>query len=143
MPTFCQYRSALFIFCNTRQIFEYYFQFVARLNAAARHRNVYFDSMGGDPYGEFRWNHFLSVHPQHIFLKPAWQFFDIVSLQIQYFFCLKKSKILILILLKTFKYIKAVSDTVFGIINAIYPDKNLIFIGAPFLEKFVFRHWGT
>ena len=27
--------------------------FVARLNAAARHRNVYFDSIGGDPYRKF------------------------------------------------------------------------------------------
>lgn len=24
----------------------------ARLNYAARHRNVYFDSVGGDPYGK-------------------------------------------------------------------------------------------
>ena len=26
--------------------------FLARLNYAARHRNVYFDSVGGDPYGK-------------------------------------------------------------------------------------------
>ena len=35
------------------------------------------------------------------------------------------------------KFIKAVSDTVFGMINAVYHDKPLIFIGAAFLEKLI------
>ena len=26
--------------------------FTAQLNQAARHRNVYYDTIGGDPYGE-------------------------------------------------------------------------------------------
>ena len=42
--------------------------------------------------------------------------------------------------LKTFKSIKAVSDTVFDIINAVYHDKPLMFIGATFQEKLVSHH---
>ena len=40
----------------------------------------------------------------------------------------------------TFKFIKAVSDTVFDLINAFYHDKPLIFIGATFQEKLVSHH---
>ena len=35
---------------------------------------------------------------------------------------------------------KAVSDTVLDMINAVYYDKPLIFIGAKFREKFVSHH---
>ena len=34
-----------------------------------------------------------------------------------------------------FMFIKAISDTVFDIINAVYHDKPLMFIGATFREK--------
>ena len=40
-------------------------------------------------------------------------------------------------LLNTFEFIKAVSDTVFEMINAVYHDKPLIFIGATFWKKLV------
>ena len=40
-------------------------------------------------------------------------------------------------LLNTFKFIKVVSDTVFEMINAVYRDKPLIFIGPMFREKLV------
>ena len=33
-------------------IFFCYVIFTEQLNHAARHRNVYFDTVGGDPYGE-------------------------------------------------------------------------------------------
>ena len=39
--------------------------------------------------------------------------------------------------LHTFKFIKAVFDTVFGMINVVYHDKSLIFIGATFRKKLV------
>ena len=42
--------------------------------------------------------------------------------------------------LKTFKFIKAVSDTVFGMINAVYHHKSSMFIGAMFQEKLVSHH---
>ena len=43
-------------------------------------------------------------------------------------------------LVRTFDVIKAVSATVFDMINAIYGDKPLIFIGTRFQEKFVSLH---
>ena len=36
--------------------------------------------------------------------------------------------------------IKAVSGTVFDVINAVYHVKHLIFIGATFREKLVYHH---
>ena len=42
-------------------------------------------------------------------------------------------------LLNTFEFIKAVSDTVWDMINAAYHAKPLIFIGATFREKIVFH----
>ena len=42
-------------------------------------------------------------------------------------------------LLKIFEFIKAVSDTVLDMINVVYLDKPLIFIGATFREKLVSR----
>ena len=39
-----------------------------------------------------------------------------------------------------FKFIKAVSDTVLDMINAVYHDKPLMFIGAVFREKLVSHH---
>ena len=39
-----------------------------------------------------------------------------------------------------FMFIKAVSDTVFDLIYAVYHDKPLIFIGATFREKLVSHH---
>ena len=39
-----------------------------------------------------------------------------------------------------FKFIKAVSDTGVDMINVIYHDKPLIFIGATFQEKIVYHH---
>ena len=44
------------------------------------------------------------------------------------------------ILFKLFTFIKAVSDSLFGMINAVYHDKTLIFIGATFREKLVSHH---
>ena len=38
------------------------------------------------------------------------------------------------------KFIKAVSDTVFEMINAVYHDKPLIFIRATFREKLLSYH---
>ena len=38
------------------------------------------------------------------------------------------------------EFIKAVSETVFDMINAAYHDKPLIFIGATFREKLVSHH---
>ena len=45
-------------------------------------------------------------------------------------------------LLSMFKFIKAVSDSVFSMINAciVYRDKPLIFIGATFREKLLSHH---
>ena len=37
--------------------------------------------------------------------------------------------------LKMFMFIKAVSDTLFNMINAVYRGRPLIFIGATFREK--------
>ena len=42
-----------------------------------------------------------------------------------------------------FMFIKAVSDTVFDMINSVYHDKPLIFIGATFREKLVSHHQGS
>ena len=39
-----------------------------------------------------------------------------------------------------FEFIKAVSDTVFDMINAVYHDKPLIFIRAMFREKLISHH---
>ena len=39
--------------------------------------------------------------------------------------------------------LSSVSDTVFDMVNAIYHDKLLIFIGAMFREKFVSLHWAV
>ena len=39
-----------------------------------------------------------------------------------------------------FEFIKAVSDTVFDMINTFYHDKPLIFIEAMFQEKLVAHH---
>ena len=39
-----------------------------------------------------------------------------------------------------FEFIKAVSDTVLDMINAVYDDKPLIFIGATFREQLVSHH---
>ena len=39
-----------------------------------------------------------------------------------------------------FAFIKAVSDTVLDMINAVYLDKPLIFIGTTFREKLVSFH---
>ena len=50
------------LFISSLQLFlflKFSSVFVARLNQAARHRNVYLDSMSGDPYGEFNHNQFL------------------------------------------------------------------------------------
>ena len=41
---------------------------------------------------------------------------------------------------KTFKFIKAVSETVLDSINAIYHDKPLTFTGSTFREKLVFHY---
>ena len=46
-------------------------------------------------------------------------------------------------LLKTFGFIKAVPGTVFDMINAVYGDKPLIFIGATFREKLVSNDWAV
>ena len=46
-------------------------------------------------------------------------------------------------LLNTFKFIKAVSNTVFDMIYAVYHDKLLVFIGATFREKLVSHHQTT
>ena len=43
-------------------------------------------------------------------------------------------------LLKMFEFIKAVSDSLLGMINAVYHDKPSIFIGATFHEKLVSHH---
>ena len=43
-------------------------------------------------------------------------------------------------MLNTFEFIKAISDTVFDMINAFYPDKPLVFIRATFQKKFVSHH---
>ena len=43
--------------------------------------------------------------------------------------------------MKTIEFIKAVSGTVFGMINTVFNhDKLLIFIGATFLEKLISHH---
>ena len=39
-----------------------------------------------------------------------------------------------------FAYIKAISDTTLDMINAVYHDKPLNFIGATFREKLVVSH---
>ena len=44
------------------------------------------------------------------------------------------------LLLYIFEFIKAVSDTVLDMMNAIYHDKPLTLIGAVFREKLVFHH---
>ena len=49
-------------------------------------------------------------------------------------------KVLLLLGLKTFELIKAVSDTVFDMINDVYHDKPLMFIRATFREKLVSHH---
>ena len=38
------------------------------------------------------------------------------------------------------EFIKAVSDTAFDMINAVYHDKPLMFIGATFREKLASYH---
>ena len=47
------------------------------------------------------------------------------------------------ILLNTFEFIKAVSDTVLDMISAVYDDKLLIFIGAIFQEKLFSHRWAV
>ena len=44
------------------------------------------------------------------------------------------------LLLYMFECIKAVSDTVFDMIHAVYHDESLMFIGATFQEKLVSHH---
>ena len=41
--------------------------FAAQLNQAARHRNVYYDTIGGDPYGEMKFllSHLYLMHDIH------------------------------------------------------------------------------
>ena len=48
--------------------------------------------------------------------------------------------ILTSLLLYIFELIKAVSDTVLDMMNAVYHDKPLIFIGATFQKKLVYHH---
>ena len=43
-------------------------------------------------------------------------------------------------LLSAFEFIKAISDTGFDMINAVYHDKHLIFIRATFREKLFSQH---
>ena len=45
--------------------------------------------------------------------------------------------------LKTFKFIKAVSDIVFEMIKADYHDKPLICIRATSQEKLIYYHWAV
>ena len=45
-----------------------------------------------------------------------------------------------LVQLKMFMLIKAASDTVFGMINAVHPDKPWNFNGTTFREKLVSHH---
>ena len=42
--------------------------------------------------------------------------------------------------LKTFEFIKAISETFLDMINAAYREKHLMYIGASFREKLVSHH---
>lgn len=46
----CLLNSCRFVFTGTKTALI--FLTSAQLNHAARHRNVYYDTVGGDPYGE-------------------------------------------------------------------------------------------
>ena len=50
---------------------------------------------------------------------------------------------IILLQLKTFKFINSISDTVLDMISAVYHDKPLIFIGATFRENLGSHPWAV
>ena len=71
--------------------------------------------------------------------RLLWQAFDIHQGYVSGGACLPSSGSEC-ILLNTFDFIKAVSDTVFDMINVVYYDKPLIFTRAMFREKLVSHH---